>query len=371
MIAATARDVLTKLVWNRGLAAMTVVAAVASPAAGQSTATLLNGRLVVTAPPTGDRAVKVEVGPAAGFTRLQGFPGIADGTSYSGVTALTIVTGAGRDTVEVSVQAAQSLALRIDTGAGDAETKIAWQVLRGVARAAVGIDIDSVPGGSQLASIEVDSEVRDTTVDIDTGHAREVAAKVLADDAADFVGVSYAGTAPKTQVEVVADASRLQVALRGNYFQGPSELGYVIGQLRPGTALVDFDVTLGDGSDKVEATVAASGSRITTTGAIRGGGGDDLIAVKTGGLATTSGLTMAGQDGNDQLFHTISGEYQMSQTLAPRFLGGNGNDQLRLDGHTLIRGTGLPNDASPLIDGGAGFDLYWGFGIIRNCEGRF
>jgi hypothetical protein len=350
------------------MAAATLLAG--GTAGAQTTVSQLNGRLALTTPATGAQNVKVEVGPAAGAARVFGFPGLADGTTFNGVLALRLATGSGPDQVELDVQAPQSLDVQVDTGAGDAITLVKWKVLAGVDRAAIGLDIDSIAGGTQLASIEVDSEVRDLAVTIDTGNAREVSAKVLSDDQSDFLGVRFTATAPKTAVEVTSAAASADLDFLGTHPAGFNEVKYSVAQTRPAALAVHWDVTLGGGADTFEGKIAAPGSTVTMTGTVRGGGDNDLLLVESDASATVTGLTLNGGAGNDQLGQIVKGYFQLSQTLRATLLGGGGDDALVLTTDTAIRGTGLPNDQVPLVDGGLGFDLYNAFGLIRGCEGR-
>ncbi|MBL0921155.1 MAG: hypothetical protein IBJ10_03390 [Phycisphaerales bacterium] len=48
-------------------------------------------------------------------------------------------------------------------------------------------------------------------------------------------------------------------------------------------------------------------------------------------------------------------------TGAPRLLGGNSNDELKI----VVDG---PRVCTPFLDGGPGFDKAIGFGTIINCE---
>ena len=112
------------------------IALVGGAANAQTVVTQVGGRLSLTTP-NSDQAVKVEVGPVAGTVRLYSFQGIPDGQQYSGVNGLAVQTGAGFDKVEVKVDLGQSFDLRIDTGSGDSENKVVWEMQPGAAAATI------------------------------------------------------------------------------------------------------------------------------------------------------------------------------------------------------------------------------------------
>ncbi len=110
----------------------------AASASAQTAVSVSGGRLSLTTP-SGDQSVKVEVS-GSGLARVFGFPGIADGTPYGGLSGVSVTTGAGNDKVEFELLSAQSFDIRVDTGAGPAETKVKWKILAGGLAPAANID---------------------------------------------------------------------------------------------------------------------------------------------------------------------------------------------------------------------------------------
>ncbi len=346
---------------------LTGITAVAMVAHGQSVATVNGGRLVVSSA-GGDRSVKVEV--RGSTARLFGFPGLADGAAYAGLTGVTVQTGAGNDSVEVEGEAGQSFDVRVDTSSGQDKATVKWKILSGFGTPAANIALVGQAGAPRVALVEVESESNRAAVAVDTGVATEAVAKVSAGNASEFLRVSYAGNAPKTVVDLSANAGAMEVDVRGGGTAGSDELLYGIQQGRRGALTVNWSVNAGGGADKVEAKVSTPESLVTMTGSIAGGAGDDDVQVESAGFSTTSGLTFLGGAGADKLALLVNGRFQLSQTLQTRMLGGDGNDEVVLSTNVAIFGTGLPNDFVPLIDCGLGDDRFNAFGLIQGCEAR-
>jgi hypothetical protein len=344
--------------------------ALAGSAVAQTSVTFVNGQLTLTTPGT-DQNVKVEMKGAEGVANLFGFPGIADGTAYSGVTGVAIITGAGRDEVQFDIEQSRSLNLSSNTGTGDALTKAQWKIRPGSTQTNANLTLASAPGGLQLAEIGFDSEtLTNAAININTGNAGEVVTKVNADDPSARLDVTFNSRGSKSLLEILSAASTLNVRASGTHSGALNEINHSIAQIRPGSVNVATNVTLGANADKFEGKVSAPGSTAVYTGTINGGGGDDFINIETDSTSSVNGQTVSGGAGNDFIQINSKGVFQLSQTLGTRLLGGDGNDFLILFTDSAIRGTGLPNDVEPIINGGVGFDLYNAFGLILNCEGR-
>lgn len=341
----------------------------AAGAHAQTLVSVVNGQLSLTTT-NAPQSVKVEVGPIAGDTRVYGFAGIPDGTRYGGVTAINLRTGHSTDKVEFDIQSPQSLAVRIDTRGGEAETKVNWKILPGIADATASVDLASLPGAGQKAEIVLDSEVPSARVSVNTGNVSEAITKIVSDDRSGFLAVTLNGRALKTAWEIVSAASVVDVDWLGSHVSRDSEVKFLLTQIVPGDVSLLADVGLSAGNDFLEAKVDAPGSSVTVAGAIRANAGNDWVLVESAAFRTTPGLDLLGGLGDDDLSLVVKGRFQLSQELDVRLTGGDGNDRLILTTDTGIFGTGLPNDLIPVINGGAGFDLYQAFGQILNCEGR-
>jgi hypothetical protein len=353
---------------NRLLAAG-FAAVIATPAYAQTIVTQTSGRLTLTTP-NNDQSVKVEVGPIIGSVRVFGFPGLSDGQQYSGVSGLTVLTGAGKDAVEVVAETPASFDISIDTGTGESEAKVKWKLLAGGASNTATVDINSDTAGSQIAIVEIDSEAANSSITVRAPSASDSTTIIQSSNLSNFLSAFVQSAAPKSAVSISSSANTLQLDLRGGSSSRPNELSYAIAQARSGAVSVNWGLTGSGADDKIEAKVSAPGSAVTQRGNIRSFAGSDLIQFETEAFSTISGLTLNGGDGNDFLLEIIKGRLQLSQTLQTRLLGGAGDDELTLTTDTGIFGTGLPNDLTPLIDCGAGVDRFNAFGLIRNCESR-
>lgn len=344
--------------------------ALCGSASGQTSVSISAGRLTLTTS-NADQNVKVEVGPAAGLVRVFGFAGLADGATYTGINAVTVNTGTGRDEVQFDIQAAAGFDARANLGAGEALTKTQWKILAGAPSVTAGLTLTSAAGAAHLSEINFDNESAGSAqVNIDTGNATIVSSKVIGDDPSASLGVNFTSRAPITVLEVATAAPVLNVNLSGAYGNLANEVKYALAQLVQGTVNVNTDVTLGSGSDKIEGKISTPGSSTVFRGRTNAGAGDNLVLWEVEGRSNVIGQAVTSGAGNDFLSIQVKGEYQLSQTLGARLASGGGDDFLILTTDTLIRGTGLPNDINPVIDGGPGFDLYNAFGLILNCEGR-
>jgi hypothetical protein len=343
-------------------------ALLATSASAQTAVSVSGGRLSLTTP-GGNQSVKVEVS-GSGLARVFGFPGIADGTPYGGLSGVTVTTGAGNNKVEFELLSSQSFDVRVDTGSGQAETKVKWKILAGGLAPAANLAVLGTEGQTRLVEVDLESESNRAAVSIDTGSANQVAAKVVSANASEFLRVAFAAAAPRTSLEVGSNASALEVDVRGGATPAADELMYKIMQGRRADVNLNWAIDTGAGDDKVEALVSTSGSTVTQRGSVLTRAGNDTVQFETDAFSTVTGLTINGGLGADLLSQVIKGRFQSSQTLRTSMLGGDGDDELILTTDTGIFGTGLPNDTFPLIDCGLGTDRFNAFGLIRGCESR-
>lgn len=341
----------------------------AGSAHAQTQVSVVGGRLTLTTNNT-DQNVKVEMKEAPGIARVFGFQGIADGTAYSGVSAVTVNTGSGFDKVEFDIESRQSMDIRINTGAGALESKAQWKVLSTTAPVNAAVTYSGAANPLSKVEVVFNNETANATLSLDTGAASEATAKFLSDDLSNSLSASFNSRAAKASFELASNAQNRDVLLRGTHSTNFSEVTHVISQLRPAAVRVTTDVTLSSDNDKLEGKVSALGSTTTILGTARGLQGDDNLLYEVEGVSVVNGLTLDGGDGSDFLSNQTKGWFQLSQTVGANIYAGPGNDILILSTDTGIRGTGLPNDVQNNIDGGDGFDLYHAFGFITNCEGR-
>lgn len=354
----------TQVIWTMATALL-----VAGQGSAQTTVTFTGGQLALRTN-SANQQVKVEV---AGTTaRLFGFFGLAEGLRFTGVSSISLQTGAGNDNVEFDVQTAESLSVQVNTGGGSSNTAIKWKTLAGgtIASPVADIDIASGTAGQRVVSVELESEARNAVVSIDAGTANEITAKVISSNITDNLRVAFSGSAPKSQLEIDSNASLFTADLRGTGTALADEMKYSIAQSRPAVVDITWNIASGAGNDTVEAKLSAPGSTVTQRGSVLGQGGDDRLLFETEAFSTVTGLALTGAAGNDELQQVIKGRFTSSQTLQTVMSGGDGDDILVLTTDTGIFGTGLPGDTFPLLNCGPGFDRYEGFGLIRFCEIR-
>jgi hypothetical protein len=343
--------------------------ALAGITSAQSTATLSGGRLTLQTP-NGDQSVQVEVGPSAGAVRVYGFPGLADGQSYTGVSGVSVRTGAGNDKVEVSVHTSQSFDVRVDTQGGESEASVKWQLLGGALSARADISIAATGGLMKFASVEVSSSAQDANVAINTGNATDASIKVESPNNTNYLGVKVAGSAQKSSLDLSSSAAALDFDATGGNANASNELKYNITQNRSGGVTTRFAISTSNADDDVYATISAPGSIVTHTGTINTLGGNDDVVIETNSFQTLTGTIIDGGEGDDFLAQIVKGRFQMSQTLGATMFGRGGDDQLIVKAEGGIWGSGIAADIETIIDCGAGNDRFNAFGIIRSCESR-
>jgi hypothetical protein len=347
----------------RGLAATALFAALAG---AQTTSSVVGGRLTLNTPST-DQNVKVEVEGVT--TRVFGFPGIADGAAYSGLTGVSVNTGAGNDQVAIVVKSTQSFDVRVNTAGGPSTTQVEWDILQGAQNVSANIVLAGAAANRNVL-IDIESEARNASLNINAGTATELNAKVVSPNTSDALRVTFDGNAPKTIFEAASNASAVELDLCGGGTAAADELVYKLSQSRPAAVLVNWGVVAGGGDDKLEAALSAGGGNMTLTGRVALGAGNDFLKLEAEAAGTTTGLLLDGGAGNDEISQLIKGRFQMSQTLGTTMLGGDGEDTLVLTTDIGIFGTGLPNDVNPIINCGPGNDRFWAFGQIIACEAR-
>ncbi len=333
----------------------------------QTSATVAAGRLTLLTP-AGNQSVKVEVDNST--ARVFGFPGLADGTQYTGLSGLSVQTGSGNDKVEVLVSSSQSFDVRVDTGFGEAENSLKWEIRAGASAPVASATFSGAFSPNQIVLMEVDSQAPNATLLLNSGTATEIKTLVKSSNNSSFLRVAFAGNASKSTYELESAASVLEIEASGGGTSANDEISYKIAQKRPGQVSLDWNLDAFAGHDKIEALVDAPDSTVRQRGSVFGRGGNDQINFETAGFSTVTGLTLDGGAGNDELSVIIKGRFQASQTLGPRLLGGQGDDILILTTDTGIFGSGLPNDLFPVINCGAGADRFNAFGQILGCEDR-
>lgn len=397
--------------------AAAAVAACLLPAA--ASVSVVNGVMTIAAPP-GDVNSKVIVGPAPGVVALFQVPGAGDGQTYTGVRSLRFNTGAGYDQLDFEITQNTAFDVAVNTGSGDAQVQLKWilpatastarlnprfNLTTGAGAKKVQVDLESyapnvdfdwtynsgagpaeVKGqvefkeGSRTSTADlalnlsaaadkveltVDSLADNLRLDVVGRGTDNINTKVLADDrgnnldvlydifgdsGANNIGFEMASAMPNVWVDYVIDGGPVS-----------DEVKLAMVQLVPGTIRSTLDLDLALSADKAELLYDGVSSTLRLAGLINAGGGNDEVKLGSG-FNTTSSLRVLGGDNNDVLNAEIKGSLNSIGTASMRLLGGNGDDLLLLkaEGGTL----GTPS----VVDGGPGFDIGSGPGLVINCE---
>jgi hypothetical protein len=362
----------------------------------------------------GDKQVKIEVGPLAGQVRV--IDGAAPGPqAFSGIRAIRVATGAGTDQIELDMNASQSLALSIDSGAGDANMKLQWKVPPGAASTVSALDMASgggrlnieldhesetpeasfqwttrfgggdklikggvefkegvrqarqniaftqLGGGSHLVAMEVESKAADATLLLDTGAAQDVLYKVISPDRSTRLVADTTVAGAKNNIEILSAAPTTSVRLAGGTANVPlAETSFGVVQTVPGSLGAQLDFTTRSASSKFGAKFDGAFSTLTLGGRLAGGSGRDELKLETNARALASLLVDAG--GGDNAVDFLASAALLATASPLRLVTGAGSDLV-----TLLAGIG--STAAPRVDCGAGNDsAKLSVGTTVGCE---
>lgn len=361
---------------------------------------------------------KFVVGPEIGAVRLYQVPGAGDGQLYTGIRAIRVFTGAGTDQLDFEITQAANFEVFADTGTSDAQIQVKWIIPATTATLNPKLTLNT---GAGQKKIQVDLESYARNVDFDwTYNAGAGPAEVKGqiefkegsvNSTAD-VALNLSGAMDKVEliVDSLADNLRLDVIGRGtddintkvladdrgtnldvlfdvtgdaggnkyafemasavpnvwlDYLVGGSpatdEVKLAMVQLVPGTIRSSLNGNLGLFADKVELKYDGVPSTLRLTGLLDAGGGNDEIKLNSG-FNTLSSLQLRGGDGNDLINAEIKGSLNSIGTAPLRLLGGNNDDIL------MIKAEGGSLGTPSVVDGGPGFDIGSGPGVVVNCE---
>lgn len=306
--------------------------------------------------------IEIEVGPVPGEVRVYGVNGASEWGSFSGVTAIDLTTGAAQDYVEFRVFAPVAPDIAIDTGAGNSDVKIIYQLPGGTEPAST--DVSHVgAGGNDKTAFIVESLGADLAASWSVSHGNGFNDALVQinspEDTASLAVDLFAGFGSgddKLDVQVVHAAAFLDLAIVGRMFGGNDTFTLGTDGLTTTSLLTHLDVNLGGGSDTATTEFVSRGGASAITGVINGALGDDFLGIKLEGDGRI-GARLVGGAGNDYLDMYAKGRVGGR----PRLLAGAGDDFLKL----VIDG---PRVAQPYLDGGVGYDEAIGFGTIVNVE---
>lgn len=333
----------------------------AGTAAGQ-TVTFSGGVLTInTSAVGGDRQIQVDVGPSPGFVQLSGVPG-ASQTSFVGVNAINLTTGAGQDFVEFRLDGTVIPPLAINTGAGNSDVKILYAIPS--TPDAVTSEVSVVGAGGEdkvffLVESQADSFIGSWRVNQSNGK-NEATAEVISPDPTTLLAIAFdvsgGNSDDKAELKVTSDAAAVDVSASARLGGANDSAIVLLDNLGTGDANLQFFAGMGGGNDVVEIGNVSRGGVANFTGFVDGGANNDTLKFFSEAPGAMN-LTLSGGLGADSIDWFAKGLV----TGTPKLLGGSGNDVLKL----IVDG---PQVATPFIDGGPGFDIAIGFGTIVNCE---
>ncbi|MFN0069244.1 MAG: hypothetical protein ACKVYV_16610 [Limisphaerales bacterium] len=395
--------------------AASAVAACLLPAHGQ--VSVSGGVMTVSVGPVSLNS-KFIVGPAIGAVQLFQVPGAGDGQTFTGIRAIRVFSGAGTDQLDFEITQAANFEVFADTGPSDAQVQVKWIIPATTATLNPKLTLNT---GAGQKKIQVDLESFAANVDFDwtfnagAGNAEvkgQVEFKEGSRNATADLALNLSSAADKVEliVDSLADNLRLDVIGRGtdsintkvladdrgtnldvlfdvtgdaggnmyafemasavpnvwlDFLVGgapaPDEIKLAMVQLVPGNIRSSLNGNLGLVADKVELLYDGVPSALRLTGTLDAGGGNDEIKLNSG-FNTTSSLQIRGGDGNDLVNAEIKGSLNSIGTAPLRLLGGNNDDIL------MIKAEGGSLGSPSVVDGGPGFDIGSGPGLVINCE---
>lgn len=296
--------------------------------------------------------LKFEVGPGVGQVRvINNLSGSA--LSFTGVRGINFVAGAGDDFIEFDINASQSLALRLSTGAGPADVKIQWKVppgaqatasslsmtsgggdvnveldfqsetnqssfgwttnfgggnkllkskfafKPGTARATKNINFANLGGGSHQVFMDVDNDAADGRFTLNSGFAQDVNYKVVSDNPSTRLDVNTIVRGARNSIEILSAAPNTNVSLRGGTANTtPAEAKVNVVQINGGTVNAQFDFLMGGFGGIFEGKFDGAASQLALSGRLLGTPGNDNVKLESN-MATSATLALDCGAGTD------------------------------------------------------------------------
>lgn len=388
-------------------AAALALAGALTPAAAQTSPITTRfdaatGTLIVGEGAPGNKNVRVEMKQGVGVAVVYDAASPAP-RSFSGVRRIAMDTGAGSDQIEFDLEVAQSLALDIMSGAGDANIKIQWKLRptggavsstlamrSGGGSVATELDFESeaadssfdwttnfgggdklvkgavefkpgtqtgrnriglaLGGGRHSVAIEADNAARDASFAFDAGTADEVLYKLVSPNPTQRLDVATTVRGAKNGIEILAAAPDLRVGLAGGTANAVSttETNWNVAQTVAGTIAATLGFQSSGPATNFGAKFDGAASALTLGGSLNGTAGADGIKVETNALTVASALLVNTLGGDDTVDFIAVGRLLATATPLRLLLGG-GNDNVN-----LLAGAG--STANPTVDCGLGTD---------------
>jgi hypothetical protein len=340
-------------------AALTLLAA---GSASAQTVTVSNGAMRInTSAFATNQQMEIRVGPIAGQVRLSGVIG-APSTTYNGITSIDLTTGPRDDYVEFRIFTANAPRIRATTGLGNSDVKVLYNLPSSVALASSTVAIIGGPGNDKVF-FGVHSFARNFYANWNTQQGigdNETIASIDSPESSQVMSVAFNAVGgsgkDKHEVEVKSRAASIVLNTRSTTGANNDSSIVKVDTSGAGTLSATTYASLGDGVDVFELTNISRGGPASFYGNLSAGARNDVIKF-TSEASGQIFTTFNGSLGNDEIDFFAKGVINGT----PRLIGEAGNDKLKL----VVDG---PRVASPLINGGPGYDIAQGFGTIINCE---
>ncbi len=265
------------------------------------------GVLTVTGTPANDD-ILLQVGPTVGEVTILKAPGIADGTQFTDIYRIAVVSS-DNVTDKVAIKAAlhHDFAIDIDAGGGD-EVSLETTVL--ATHVNLQVALVSPSGNNKLAWI-VDSAAHELalglTVESGTGKD-EVIWQVTADEPSARLAVQLAantgGDADKIETILTSAAVVVDLTFTVNTGDADDQVKVELDQIAPATVTAALDVRLDAGSDTGEIFFKGHNTQVMVNGVLRGGAQDDTLKLLVEG--TAAGTPMVHGDAGYDSCNTVS-----------------------------------------------------------------
>jgi hypothetical protein len=326
------------------LVAANALVFVAPPA---SAAAIQSGSVLTIALGTGAFNVAIETGPASGEVRLNGVPGVADGTLFTGVNHIRYSSGAGGDTLQLRQSGAVLPKVEILDGAGGLVVDAEIDVLATTAPVTSALSFEAGAGSSR-AKIILQSDAQDLILDWRTvfgAGIHEVEQAIVADDPSQrlagrvLVDLGTGASKNSTTIKSAAQAVDLALTLDAG---SSGELNLVAEHLASGAATANVVLS---GSQKVNWKWIGQSSVLALNGSIDGSASNEEFNVEIDNSRTSGQISIRARNGNDKINVLVKGTSALSGAIN----GNEADDEIKL----FVDGA---NNGGLAVNGGPGQD---------------
>jgi hypothetical protein len=219
---------------------------------------------------------QLQVGPVPGQVVVLKSPGVVDGTVFSGVHSIVLITGNGVDKVDIKAELSSNLDVTVETGQGGDEMKVDMKALPGSVVNA-GVEVIGTSGENKL-EWKVDSEARELALDLAANTLAGVDTlilKVESDTPSDRLAVNVVastGTSDdKIETVIKSAAAVVNLVTVADTSNGSDTVKLELDQLTPGNITANFNVDLSASSDNGEIILKGNSASFVVNGLMKGG----------------------------------------------------------------------------------------------------